>query len=276
MSSNRETIETVHEAMQAAICVVTTLHAAGCLLGAGHYPRGTGEAGKVEYLVRRVAAWIRLFADHVSTLDRAMDLPGESVAAVSAAVVVERVHVDSSRFDPYLSATAASLALIADARLSGDGLLKCVARIIESKERNVYRPDVLRDHASKLEAMELDVWYHCEELSEVVKLHEQAAKSFSAKWQPMAIPLEVERLMIGREENHRPDDPWIRIDAPADLIGDSKFIGDQCNGSNSDLIKREIINPGAKSPRYRYRVRRSAIAKYVKPDEVEKYKSRSE
>lgn len=278
MPNNRETIEIVHEAMKSAICVVTTLHAAGCLLGAGQYPRGTGKAGKVEYLVRRVASWMRLFADHVSTLDRAMDLPGESVTAVSTAVVVERVHADPLRFTTNLSATAASLALIAEARLSGNGLLKRVARIIESSERDIWRPDVLRDHASKLEAMELgEVWHHYDDLVFEVELHEQTAKSFSARWQPMALPLEVERLMIGREQNHRPDDPWIRIDVVSDFKMKGKPLGEHCTGSNSDLIKREDISkPGALKPTYRYHVRRSAIATYVKEDQVAKYQSRSE
>jgi hypothetical protein len=200
MPSNRETIAVVHEAMQSAICVVTTLHAAGCLLGAGRYPRGTGKAAKVEYLVRRVVAWMRLYADHVLTLDKAMELPGESVTAVTEAVVVERVHADPLRFGNYISATAASLGLIAEARLTGDSLLKRVARIIESNTRDIYRPDVLRDHAAKLEAMELgEVWNHYDDIVFEVELHEQSAKSFSAQWQPMALPLEVERLMVGRE-----------------------------------------------------------------------------
>jgi hypothetical protein len=233
MPSNRETVSIVHEAMRAAIYVASHLHAAGCLVGAGKYPRGSAKAPKVEYLFRRVASWMRCFADEAVKLDRAIELSDESIRAVRDAVVVGQFHLDPLRFGTSLSATESAVVLVKKSRMTGNGLLEKIARIVKSDERDIFHPDTLRDHAAKLEALGLGKkWSAYDDICFDVELHEQESKSFLARWHEIHLPLEVEWIRIGG----LPEAP-----KPTTAQKDERAFGFRNNGLTWPEVARSIL-----------------------------------
>lgn len=212
MPNNRETVAIVHEAMEAVNRIVTHLSLPGFLVGAGRPPRGAAEVPMVEYQFARVAFWMRCFADELPKFDRAtgrttgeikamkqaVSAMNEAVSAVTKAVVVGQFHADPERFKT-LSATADAVHLIMDARATGYSLLKYVARIVGSDTRDIYyHPDTLRDHAAKLEAMEIDEKLRSYDvLLFELRRQREGAKPLNARWRELHLPLQVELLRIG-------------------------------------------------------------------------------